>query len=92
MNAKSFGTRPVFYGAQILYHLLSFFTCDNFEQTKEQTLLQLFHPHFQMHVHQNNVMAQICILYIFQYEPVLVGYSNSWLRTVGYGSNSKELN
>ncbi len=24
----------------------------------KQTLLQLFHPHFQMHVHQNNVMAQ----------------------------------
>jgi hypothetical protein len=45
-----------------------------------------------MHVFQNNVMAQICIRYIFQYERVLVGYSDSWLRTVGSGSSSKEPN
>jgi len=38
---------------------------NSLEQTNEQTLLQLFHPHFQMHVHQNNVMAHICILYVF---------------------------
>jgi hypothetical protein len=69
LNAKSFGTRLVFCGAWILSHLVPFFTCDILEWTNEQTLFQHFQTHFQMHVHQNNVIAQISIIYIFQYEP-----------------------